>query len=428
MTVYSAMLLQRPPDAVCLRSSVRQTTPVNSMQPISKQTLRGLQTLRSLLLAACVLPGLAFAADKPAKQPDKPADPPGVVRMSTEQQRTVQLLTVKADSRPITEPVRVPGVVMFDPGHVAVLRPFNQARVLRLLVGVGDRVMTGQPLAELDMPSLATYQQDLVTARAMVPEAEAALALARAALARGEILARDGSLARAEVERRRLMVVQASTALDAARARATALGAIVGRLSPSGAVGVSQLVSPIAGVVAVLSATPGEVLDAGRELFTVADLSVVMVLAQVPEASAALVSVGDAARITAGATSRIWEGKVATLGAALDPQARTLPARITLPNGDNVLRSGMFVDVTMTSSLGRDAVVVPASAVQMIADKATVFLPDGEPDRFRAQEIQQGVTRQDWVEVRRGLRAGDAVVTQGSFELKAVLQKSLLGG
>jgi len=115
-----------------------------------------------------------------------------------------------------------------------------------------------------------------------------------------------------------------------------------------------------------------------------------------------------------------------------DPQVRVpmldVLARITLPNGDNVLRSGMFVDVTMTSSLGRDAVVVPASAVQMIADKATVFLPDGEPDRFRAQEIQQGVTRQDWVEVRRGLRAGDAVVTQGSFELKAVLQKSLLGG
>ena len=387
--------------------------------------------MRWLLLAACLLPSLAFAADK-AKQPDKPADPPGVVRMSTEQQRTVQLLTSRAESRPITEPVRVPGAVMFDPGHVAVLRPFNQARVMRLLVGVGDRVTAGQPLADLDMPSLATYQQDLVAARAAVPEAEAGLALARAALARGEILARDGSLARAEAERRRLMVVQASTALDAARARATALGAIVGRLSPSGTPGVSQLVSPIAGVVAVQSATPGEVLDAGRELFTVADLSVVMVLAQVPEASAALVAVGDPARITAGGTSRIWEGKVATLGAALDPQARTLPARITMPNGDNALRSGMFVDVTLTSSLGRDAIVVPAAAVQMIADKATVFMPDpgadNAPDRFRAQEVQQGVTRQDWVEVRRGLQVGDTVVTQGSFELKAVLQKSLLGG
>lgn len=379
-------------------------------------------------LAACLLPGLALAADKPAKGPDKPADPPGIVRMSAEQRNTVGLQTAKADRRPITEPLHVSGTVMFDPGHVAVLRPFNQARVLRLLAEAGDRVTAGQPLAELDMPALATSEQDLAAARAAVPEAEAALALAREALRRGEILARDGSLARAEAERRRLQVIQASTALDAARARSAALDAIVGRLGPAGAPGVARLASPIAGVVVTLAATPGEVVDAGREVFTVADLSVVVVLAQVPEASVPLVAVGDPARITAGGTSRIWEGQVVTLGAALDPQARTLPARIQLPNGDNALRAGMFVDVTVTSSLGRDAVVVPAAAVQTVADKPVVFLPDGEAGRFRAQEVQQGVTRQDWVEVRRGVDAGDAVVTRGSFELKALLQKSMLGG
>ena len=87
----------------------------------------------------------------------------------------------------------------------------------------------------------------------------------------------------------------------------------------------------------------------------------------------------------------------------------------------------MFVDVTITSDRGRDDVVVPAGAVQMIGDKRVAFtLMDG--DRFQSHDLTVGVERQDWVEVRKGLSAGDEVVTQGSFELKALLQKAMLGG
>ncbi len=358
-----------------------------------------------------------------------PHDPPGVVSMSQEQQHTIKLQTARAEQRPITEAVRVPGTVAFDEGHVARLRPFAQGRVLRLLVQPGDRVAAGQALAELETPMLTNDEENLAAARASVREAEAGVAVARDALRRGVILARDGSLSRAEAERRRLVLAQADAAADTAHARVAALQAEVKRLGAVATPGVSVLSSPLAGVVVQVGVTPGGIVDPGAaEAFLVANLSVVVVLAQVPEASTSLVQVGDPARIhLAAGGDRSWDGKVVALGAALDPQARTLPARIEIANPDGALRAGMFVDVSITSNRGRDDVVVPAGAVQMVGDKRVAFTPMGG-DHFQSHDLTIGVERQDWVEVRQGLHAGDEVVTQGSFELKALLQKAMLGG
>ena len=357
-----------------------------------------------------------------------PKDPPGLVRMSAEQQKTIQLQTAHADRRPITEPVRVPGTVSFDQGHVAVLRPLAQALVTRLLAQPGDSVQVGQALAELQIPSLVTAQAGLTAARASNRESEAGVAVARDALRRGENLARDGSLARAEVERRRLVLAQADAGVESAHARTSALQADVARLNPGATPGTATLVSPIAGVVVTVGVTPGELVDTTGGAFTVADLSVVLVLAQVPESSVALLAAGDPAhvRLTSGG-DRAWDGKVVALGAAIDTQARTLPVRIQLSNPDGALRSGMSVEVTLTSNRGRESLVVPAAALQMVGDKRVAFTTLGD-GRFQSHDLTLGVERQDWVEVRDGLNVGDEVVTQGSFELKALLQKAMLGG
>ncbi len=357
-----------------------------------------------------------------------PKDPPGVVRMSAEQQKTIQLQTARVDRRPITEPVRVPGTVAFDQGRVAVLRPLAQALVTRLLAQPGDPVKVGQPLAELQIPSLVTAQAGLTAARASNRELEAGVAVARDALRRGEILARDGSLARAEVERRRLVLAQANAGVESAQARTSALQADVTRLNPGPTPGTATLTSPIAGVVVTVGVTPGEFVDSTGGAFTVADLSVVLVLAQVPESSVALLTAGDAARVrlTSGG-DRTWDGKVVALGAAIDSQARTLPVRIQLANADGALRAGMSVEVTLTSSQGRENLVIPAAAMQMVGDKRVAFTTSGD-GRFQSHDLTLGVERQDWVEVRDGLSVGDEVVTRGSFELKALLQKAMLGG
>lgn len=385
--------------------------------------------IRVLRLAAVAMV-LGLAPGR-AEDAGKPADPPGVVQMSAEQQKTVGLHSVIAGRQEISEKLEVPGTVAFDQGHVAILRPLAQARVTRLLVQPGDSVRAGQVLAELYMPSLADAQANLAAAQASLREQQAGVSVARDALRRGVILAGDGSMARAEAERRRLVLVQAQAGAESGRARAAALGAEVARLAPGRTPGTAGLTSPITGVVASLSMTPGELIDTSGQAAVVADLSVVLVLAQVPEASVALLAVGDPASVmlggVGGGSGRRWQGRVVALGAALDPQARTLPARIQLANPDGALRAGMFVSVALTSDRGRNDLVVPSAAVQMVADKRVAFTDLGD-GRFQSHELTLGVERVDWVEVSHGLQAGDRVVTDGSFALKAMLQKAMLGG
>ena len=367
-------------------------------------------------------------AAAPDSQNSHQKDPPGSVMMSQEQQRTVGLRTARVERRPITEPVRVPATIAFDQGHVAVLRPLVPARVVRLLVQPDDAVHAGQALATLDIPSLVIAEENLASARASATEAEAGVSVARDALRRGEILARDGSLAHAEAERRRLTLAQAQASADSARNHVEALRTQVDRLHPEGTHGAATLVSPIGGIVVNVGATAGELIDTTTNTFTVADLSVVVALAQVPEASAALVGVGDQAKVRMTPDSgRTWNGQVAALGASLDARARTLPARIILDNQDHALRAGMFVEATITSDRGRDDLTVPAAAVQFVGDKRVAFTPLGD-NRFQSHDLTLGVEQADWVEVRNGLNLGDEVVTQGSFALKSLLQEAMLGG
>jgi cobalt-zinc-cadmium efflux system membrane fusion protein len=354
---------------------------------------------------------------------------PPMVTMSPEQRKTAGLSTAQAVERQITEPVRVSGTIGFAAGHVAILRPLAPGRLVGFLAAPGDHVQAGQPLATLDTPSLLTAQEDLRAARANMRSAAAAVAVARDAARRANILSQDGSLSRAEAEQRRLLLEQAQAAADAARERAATLQTEVARLHPAASVpGLAQLTSPIPGVVASIAATPGEMIDSASPALTVADLSVVLVVAQIPEAHADLVARGDHAtlRLPSG-DDRSWAGTVASLGASLDPQARTLPARILLSNPDGVLRDGMAVDVTITSDRGRTDVTVPSAAIQLLGDRHIAFVPAGD-NSFERRDVTLGVQGPDWTEIRQGVRAGETVVTNGSFALKAVLQQDLLGG
>lgn len=369
-------------------------------------------------LAALLLAG---AGPDNGKQPDQ-------ISMTTEQQKTVGLQIVQVARHPITEPVEVPGVVTFDEEHVAVIRPFAPALVTRLRVRPGDAVRAGQIVAEVEIPSLVDAQINLTSAEAAGREAEAGVVVARDALRRGNILARDGSLSRAEAERRRLVLAQAQASADAARARVAGLHAQIERLNPGKIQGDASLTSPIAGVVASVSAAPGELLPSAGSAFTVADLSVMWVEAQVPEQSVSLIAPGDPARVALlSGDKRAWEGRIVALGAAIDTRARTLPARIRLANPDGVLRAGMAVQVTITSDRDRQSLVVPSAAVQLVGDRHVAFTPMGD-GKFQPHELQVGIEQPDWVEVRAGLKAGAEVVTQGSFQLKALLQKAMLDG
>jgi cobalt-zinc-cadmium efflux system membrane fusion protein len=356
------------------------------------------------------------------------ADPGAqVVTLSPDQQHTIGLKTAQVQARPITEMLHVPATVEFDPARVATLRPLVAARVTALLVQPGEVVRAGQVLARLQIPSLVDSEARLADAASAEKAAEVELMVAQEARRRAAVLVKDGYFARAEEQRRRGAEAEAEAQLAGARDRKRALQIEVAQLHPGASPGSAELVTPLSGTVVSVGVTGGEFVDSATTLVSVADLSEVLAVADIPEADATLVSPGDRAALTleSGGGQR-WDSRVDALSATLDPHARTLPARFRLPNGDGALRGGMFMDAAIVSHRGRTGLAIPISAVQFMGDRRVAFTPLGG-GRFQVHMLQLGVTQPDWAEVKTGLAAGDTVVTDGSFTLKGLLQQQLLG-
>jgi membrane fusion protein, heavy metal efflux system len=111
----------------------------------------------------------------------------------------------------------------------------------------------------------------------------------------------------------------------------------------------------------------------------------------------------------------------------LDPKTRTAKMRCEVPNPDRRLKLDMFVTLKIPSPSGREAVMVPATAIQQINDRPVVFVQQGDTT-FIKREVEVGTTSDDRVEIRSGLKAGEQVVTNGSFQLKSTLLRAEIGG
>jgi RND family efflux transporter MFP subunit len=157
-----------------------------------------------------------------------------------------------------------------------------------------------------------------------------------------------------------------------------------------------------------------------QELFTVADLSTVWVMASINEKDFSTVRVGTTATVTAPAyPGRVWKGRVAYIQPQVDPNTRTARARIEVANPAESLRLDMYMDVAFTSE-GAKGLTVPESAVQAIGEKQYVFLPvkDNEGS-FAVRQVRLGPASNGYYPVLDGLRLNDEVVKEGSFILKA---------
>lgn len=352
-----------------------------------------------------------------------------VVTIDAEGQRRLGLAFGRSESRRIVQSVRTPGMVAFDERRVTRLKPRTAGRVLSLAVQPGDRARVGQTLATLDAAGVLDARNGLTAAQASLGEAQATERVAETNLKRGSDLVKMGGVAQAEVDRRQVDLAKAHAATLSAQSQVDLYRAQYERLAPAPgqAPGTSAIVSPIDGVVTLVGITLGEVVDTNRDAFTVADPSQIQVLANLYGPDIALVKASDLATIEAPITVHPrFEGRVRSVNAAIDPTTNTAPARIEVANPDGTLRANMFVSVEIAADLGRDGVTVPAAAIQQSEAGPIAFVRTAD-DRFEKRGLTLGVQRADWVEVTSGIQAGETVATQGSFGLKAILLRALLG-
>lgn len=185
--------------------------------------------------------------------------------------------------------------------------------------------------------------------------------------------------------------------------------------------------APFDGTIITKSAVPSQRADPIDLLFVLADLADVWVTANIPESDLAKIPTieGGPVKLTATAyPDRVFEAKLLSVGAMLDPMTRTVPLLARTENADGFLRPGMFARILFDGPDSESALTIPASALVEVEGKPGVFRPEATADgsqEFALRDIEIGREVGDRVVVKSGLAPGDRVVARGAFALKSEL-------
>ena len=348
-------------------------------------------------------------------------------------------------ARELSARFTLPGRLAFDTEKTAHIGTPVAGRVAKILVQPGDAVKKGDALLVIESVAAGEAQSNYLQKRMSVKTAEGALALAAAAAARGGKLKESGALANAEIAKRDTEQAAAENALQAAQAEQQAaentlrlLGfdaAALKALAQTGEISTAYTVrAPVDGVVVEREVTPGEVVGPEREaLARLADTKALWVLADAPENRLAEVAVGAAAEVMVDALGgKLFAGRVTYVAPALNEATRTALVRVVLDDAESarVLRAGMFARVAVSVPVPGGAVLaVPEGAVLTVEGGPAVFVAvAGEPGAFQKRAIVPGAAAAGWIPVVSGLKAGEKVVTGGTFILKAELAKGIMEG
>jgi cobalt-zinc-cadmium efflux system membrane fusion protein len=323
------------------------------------------------------------------------------------------------DSRTGGDLVVLLGELAVDQRTYAEVGPPVSARVTRVHVNAGDSVRAGQPLAELTSPELGR-------ARAEFLSASARLTLAEAALERKRGLAAEKIAPLREVQEAESAAGEARAALRASRAAITAFGVEPPSTDSSDATSSSFLLhSPVAGAVIERAAVVGQRLEPAAPAFRIGNLATLWLMVHAFERDAVRIQPRVTARLSfAALPGQDFEGTVASVGRHVERDSRTVPVRIDVKNRADVLRPGMSASATLPVGVtGAAILTVPVASVQRVRNDWCVFLPKDER-HFEIRRIGRGRDLGGDVEVLSGLRAGETVVVDGAFLLKAHAEKS----
>lgn len=347
------------------------------------------------------------------------AEEENALHLSEDMLRDLRTSTATVAERPGLQEASVLGEIAVDQDRYAEVAPPTGGQIVRLLVGTNAMVSRGTPLAQLRSTDLGRARADLLTA-------EARRDLARQTLDRKRGLAQERIVAQREVQEAEATLRSAEAEVHAATSGLQALG--IADEGVAGDTSLFNVLSPIAGRVLDRQAVLGTYADPANALFTIADLSRVWVIAQAFERDAVNVPVGSTAHVTLAALpGREFDGRVTLVGRQVDEGSRTLPVRIELQNREGVLRPGMSASARLeVGGQTTQILAVPAAALQRVGDRWLVFIPRG-PMEFEMRAVGRGRDLGTDVEVVSGVKAGETVVVEGAFLLKAEAEKKAGG-
>jgi len=327
--------------------------------------------------------------------------------------------TIAPEYRKRVTVLQTNGKVEFNEERLVRVNAPLTGRVVEVLARPGDVVEPGHPLLMLDSPDLGSAKSDYAKAISDLERSEKALNLARdlfevKANSEKEIRDAENDYRKAVAEKER-----AASRLLALGVPEAQLKDVASRIDTTTKIVVS---AAHGGVIVERNVTPGQVVSFGQSdtpanLFVIADLSTMWVLADVYEPDVPKVRQGQTLKITLPCCpDKPYEGRVTYISDSVDPQTRTIKVRAIVPNRDRLLKAEMFVRVSLDTGSSM-VLAIPQSAVH-VDEGQTFVLVEKEKGNYERRPVKVGADLDGAIEVLDGITAQDRIVSTGSILLK----------
>ena len=373
----------------------------------------------------CLLSGCSREKAKTVEAPSsgqsdaKPESAQVILAPDSPKLKRIRVEPVRLAEVPLDE-VAAPGKIEINPNRLShVLMPVP-GRVRQVLIRLGDAVKEGTPLLSVESPEVGSATSAYRQAEAAVSRAQAALVKAEADLGRVRDLYENRATAKKEVVNAESLLAQGKADFDQAQAsksEAQRRLEILG-LKP-GEFGQEVIVrAPITGKVLEINVAPGEYRnDTSSTLMTIADLGTVWVVADIPESSIRLITLGERIDIELLAyPGESFKARVAQIADVVDAQTRTVRVRAEMSNPGGRFRPEMFGRIRHLENLKQVPVVPVGTVIQ--GDGHSLVYRENSPGTFEPVDVEAANPYGDLIPILRGLKNGDRVVVDGAMLLK----------
>jgi membrane fusion protein, heavy metal efflux system len=369
----------------------------------------------AVLVAASVILLASFGCEGPntAANYNAPKNPntPELFTIPPDQMSHVQVLTVQPKT--LTRLLRLTGAVAYNSFKTTPVITQVSGPVSRVTVVPGQRVKRGDPMLYVASPDFSLLRSNYL-------KAKDAYALAQKSYARAKDLYQHHAIAEQNLEQAESAEVQAGGDLASAQAALKVLGitdpdALVSA-PPSFEVPVR---APISGLVVEQDVAAGQLLQTGAtQCFMISDVSTVWVLVNVYQKDLPYVRVGDSVSIQTDTYAEVFHGRISYVAASLDPNTRTLQARIETNNPGEKLKKDMYVVATVNAGTIAKAIALPDAAVLRDSENLPFVYAAASPNQFGRRSVTLGESLNGETEITTGLKPGDQVIGNGSLFLQ----------
>jgi membrane fusion protein, heavy metal efflux system len=332
-----------------------------------------------------------------------------------------QIKTEAVSNQDISETLMIPGRLEAQNLRLAKIGSPINGRISDIYASLGDVVKKGQVLARVNSIELTQNQLTLIKATQLI-------GLKTKAVERAKLLFEADVISKAEMQRIEAELEAVKADFRASKDQLEILGMsdkAIEKLESSGQVNsYGDVISRTNGTVITKMINLGQIVQPEDVLFSVADLSKLWGVAEIPEQQVAFVRKDQDVSIEVPALNKKIQGKIVYEGDIVNPETRTVMVRTEIDNTDLKLKPDMLISMFIQSKKV-SKLAIPASAVIRENDRNYVFVQNN-PNTFRLREIELGHKDGQLINILSGVSQGETIVSDGAFHLNSERKKKEL--